>query len=61
MKFNLDRYINAQIRDFDLAFKELSNGKKESHYMWYIFPQMKGLGSSFYSEYYGIGSIDEAI
>ncbi len=61
MRFNLDRYINAQIRDFDLAFKELSNGKKESHYMWYIFPQMKGLGSSFYSEYYGIGSIDEAI
>ncbi len=60
MEYDLNRYINAQIHNFDLAYKELKNGKKVSHYMWYMFPQLKGLGRSYYSEYYGIISIDEA-
>ena len=61
MKYNLNKFVNAQKKDFDIALKELKNGKKESHYMWYIFPQLKGLGHSYYSDYYGITSLQEAV
>ena len=62
MEKQLDRFIEAQdhLHTYDTAIKELRNGHKESHWMWFIFPQLKGLGSSRVSEYYGIGSIDEA-
>lgn len=56
----MKRFIDVQKRDFDLALKEIKNGMKESHYMWYIFPQLKGLGSNYYATYYGISSLDEA-
>jgi len=58
--FNLNRFINAQDLHHNVALEEIKSGKKKSHWIWYIFPQLKGLGSSYYSDYYGIESIDEA-
>ena len=58
---NLNRYIEAQSYDYKRALKEIKNGKKETHWMWYIFPQIKGLGFSATSKFYEIQSIDEAI
>lgn len=58
--FNLKRFIDAQERDYDTALAELRNGRKMSHWIWYIFPQLKGLGRSDMSEYYGLSGIDEA-
>jgi len=58
---NLNRYIEAQSYDYERALTEIKNGKKESHWMWYIFPQIKGLGFSATSKFYEIQSIDEAI
>ena len=57
---SLDRFIDAQKEDYGTAFDEISNGRKRSHYMWYIFPQIKGLGISEKSEYYGIDGLKEA-
>ncbi|MBR5503581.1 MAG: DUF1810 domain-containing protein [Methanobrevibacter sp.] len=57
---SLDRFIEAQKEDYDMAFKEISNGRKRNHYMWYIFPQIKGLGQSSTSRFYGIDGLDEA-
>lgn len=57
---DLQRFIDAQEADFDTALAEIKNGRKRSHWMWYIFPQLRGLGSSDTSRYYGIQSIDEA-
>ena len=58
--YNLTRFIQAQDRDYDTALAEIRAGKKASHWMWYIFPQLKGLGRSSTSEYYGLSSIKEA-
>lgn len=58
--YKLDRFISAQLRDYKQVYKEIKNGKKITHWMWYIFPQLKGLGSSEYAEYYGIESMEEA-
>lgn len=58
--FNLDRFISAQAGVFPQVLAELGAGQKRSHWMWFIFPQMKGLGSSSHSHFYGIGSIEEA-
>ena len=44
---NLKRFTEAQYRDYEQALKEIKNGRKESHWMWYIFPQLKGLGRSY--------------
>ena len=58
----LGRFIEAQERfhTYETALQELRNGRKESHWIWFIFPQIKGLGRSGMSEYYGIDSLDEA-
>ncbi len=58
--YNLTRFIQAQNRDYDTALAEIRAGKKASHWMWYIFPQLKGLGRSSTSEYYGLSGIKEA-
>lgn len=58
--YNLERFIDAHNKFYDVAYSELKNGKKQSHWMWYIFPQIKGLGKYSTSEYYGIQSLDEA-
>ncbi len=60
MKYNLERFINAQERDYKVALKEIGKGKKESHWMWYIFPQLKGLGRSHTSKHYAINGLEEA-
>lgn len=56
----LKRFTDAQERDYETALSEIKNGRKRSHWMWYIFPQVKGLGFSATSQYYGITSLDEA-
>ena len=56
----IDRFINIQKTDFDEAYQEIQNGRKVSHWMWYIFPQVKGLGSTSTSLYYGIDGLKEA-
>lgn len=56
----LDRFVQAQERDFQRALSELCHGKKRSHWMWYIFPQLAGLGSSSTSQYFSIKGLDEA-
>ena len=58
--YNIDRFIEAQERDYSIALNEIRNGKKTSHWIWYIFPQIKGLGYSSISKYYGIDGIEEA-
>ncbi len=59
-KYNLNRFIIKQNKIYDVVIKELKRGRKESHWIWYIFPQIKGLGNSNYSMLYGISNIDEA-
>lgn len=56
----LHRFFKAQERDYAQALSEIKAGQKQSHWIWYIFPQMKGLGFSSMSEYYGISSRQEA-
>ncbi len=56
----LERFVQAQERDYVTAYREIENGKKVSHWMWYIFPQLKGLGKSATALYYGISGIEEA-
>lgn len=58
--YNLNRFIDVQKEDYNQALKEIKNGRKLTHWMWYIFPQIKGLGESDTSMYYGIHGIDEA-
>lgn len=59
--FDLERFVSAQAQTYERVINELTAGKKKSHWMWYTFPQMRGLGSSAMSEKYGIGSYDEAL
>lgn len=60
MNYEISRFMKAHQSDYQRALTEIKNGKKVSHWMWYIFPQLKGLGCSFTSEYYGIQDLDEA-
>jgi uncharacterized protein (DUF1810 family) len=58
--YNLTRFIQAQEGDYVRALSEIKNGRKQSHWMWYIFPQFQGLGFSLTSKRYSIKSIAEA-
>ena len=58
--FDLERFVRAQAADYDRALSELRNGEKRSHWMWYIFPQIEGLGNSPMSRRYSIKSAGEA-
>jgi uncharacterized protein (DUF1810 family) len=58
--YDLDRFLNAQSAVYPQVLAELGSGQKRSHWIWFIFPQMKGLGSSSHSQFYGIGSLAEA-
>lgn len=58
--FNLNRFLGAQESFYADALKEIKRGYKESHWIWFIFPQMRGLGRSPMAENYGIKSIEEA-
>lgn len=57
---DLERFYKAQEYDYETALSEIRNGRKESHWMWYIFPQVPGLGRSTTAEYYAIKSKEEA-
>lgn len=52
--YNLIRFVEAQNGVYHVALKELQEGRKRSHWMWYIFPQLKHLGYSYNAKYYGI-------
>ncbi len=61
--YNLERFLQAQDagwNSYATALDEIKNGKKRGHWIWYVFPQVKGLGHSYNSEFYGIGSLEEA-
>lgn len=58
--FDLNRFVEAQSGDYEQALRELRRGRKVGHWIWYILPQMRGLGMSSMSSRYGIGSLDEA-
>jgi uncharacterized protein (DUF1810 family) len=58
--FALERFVAAQSRSYATALEELRGGAKESHWMWFIFPQFEGLGSSEASQHFAIRSLDEA-
>ena len=57
---SLDRFVKAQEKMYPIAMKEIQNSKKLSHWMWYIFPQLRGLGTSSMARKYGILDIGEA-
>jgi len=58
--FNLQRFVDAQASTYATALSELRAGAKRSHWIWYIFPQIDGLGFSAMSKRYAIASVDEA-
>jgi uncharacterized protein (DUF1810 family) len=60
--YDLDRFVDAQDRGgtYDRALAELRDGRKTSHWMWFVFPQIAGLGSSPMAQRYAISSLDEA-
>lgn len=60
MKHNLERFVKAQAGVYETALKEIRPGRKKSHWIWYIFPQLKGLGFSEMAQYYGIADLAEA-
>lgn len=60
MQHHLQRFLSAQERDYPIALREIQNGCKQSHWIWYIFPQIKGLGFSYNSQFYGIANRQEA-
>jgi uncharacterized protein (DUF1810 family) len=59
-RFELDRFLTAQAPVFDTALRELQAGRKRTHWMWFIFPQLRGLGHSPRAQFYGIASLAEA-
>jgi len=58
--YDLDRFLKAQENDYDIALDELKAGHKRNHWIWYVFPQIAGLGRSPTSQFYAIKSLDEA-
>ena len=60
MNQQLNRFLQAQDSCYDQALAEIRAGKKSSHWIWYVFPQLKGLGHSYNSSYYGISGKAEA-
>lgn len=57
---DLDRFVEAQERVRDAVTRELAAGEKRSHWMWFVFPQIAGLGHSPTAQHYAIGSLEEA-
>jgi uncharacterized protein (DUF1810 family) len=59
--YDLQRFVHAQADTFESAIGELRVGRKRTHWMWFIFPQLRGLGRSSTAQFYGIASLDEAV
>ena len=60
-RYNLQRFVDAQQHVYASVLAELKQGRKRGHWIWFIFPQLKGLGHSPNSEFYGIVSLQEAV
>ena len=60
MAADLGRFLKAQEQDYEQALREIRSGRKRSHWMWYIFPQIQGLGFSPTAQYYAIRDLQEA-
>jgi len=60
MAADLSRFLKAQEYDYEQALREIRGGRKRSHWMWYIFPQIQGLGFSSTAQYYAIRDLQEA-
>ena len=60
MTYDLQRFKDAQEWDYEQALAEIRSGRKRSHWIWYVFPQLKGLGRSYMCARYGIDGIGEA-
>jgi len=60
MTESLERFVQAQASTYDHALLELRRGRKEGHWMWFIFPQLRGLGVSENATYYGLRGLEEA-
>src|SRR5205085_7216627 len=58
--FNLERFVTAQAPVIATVLAELRAGRKRSHWMWFVFPQLRGLGRSSMATFYGIASLHEA-
>lgn len=61
MKNDLERFLKAQEKDYEQALNEIKSGRKIGHWIWYIFPQISGLGFSSTSKYYSIKDKNEAV
>lgn len=59
-KYNLQRFKTAQAGCYGQALKEIRQGRKNGHWIWFVYPQLKGLGFSDISQYYGISGLEEA-
>jgi len=59
-RYALQRFVDAQDRVYDTVLAELRNGAKRSHWIWFVFPQLRGLGRSATAQHYGISSLEEA-
>ena len=57
---NLQRFVDAQDKVLDVVLEELRAGRKQTHWIWFIFPQLQGLGHSFQANHFGIASLSEA-
>ncbi len=60
MEYDLQRFKDAQRRDYERALSEIRSGRKRTHWMWYVFPQLRGLGHSETAYQYGISGLEEA-
>lgn len=58
--YNLERFLFAQEVNYDTALQEIASGYKRTHWIWFVFPQLAGLGRSSVAQRYGIGGLDEA-
>ena len=58
---SLQRFVSAQVADYERALGELATGRKRSHWMWYVLPQLRGLGSSALAHKYGLADAHEAM
>ena len=56
----LERFVKAQTNTYEVAMNEIKNGRKRTHWMWFTFPQLRSLGMSSISRYYGLENFDEA-
>jgi uncharacterized protein (DUF1810 family) len=57
---SLERFVVVQEKMYPIVMKEIQNGQKETHWMWYIFPQLRGLGMSSMAHIYGLSGLEEA-